>query len=99
MKKVFLFLLVLIGFGISAIAQDVIITKDGTKINSSVIEVNENDIRYKIFDNLSGPTYFLKKSEIASILYENGHVDVFNMSTSTPPQIGYYHYLYYVLDI
>jgi len=50
MKKVFLFLVVLIGFGIAAIAQDVIITKDGTKINSKVTEVNENDIRYKLFD-------------------------------------------------
>ena len=88
-------MVVLIGFGIAAIAQDVIITRDGTKINAKVAEVNENDIRYKLFENPSGPTYFLKKSEIASILYENGHVDVFNMSTSTPPQIGYYPYRYY----
>jgi len=100
MKKIFLLLLVLIGFGISAIAQDVIITKDGTKINSKVTEVNENDIRYKLFENQSGPTYFLKKSEIASILYESGHVDVFNMSISTPPpQTGYYQRQYTQYDL
>ena len=89
MKKIFLFFIVLIGFGIPAIAQDVIITKDGKKINSKVTEVNENDIRYKLFENPSVPTYFLKKSDIASILYESGHVDVFNMSLTTPsPQAG-----------
>ena len=59
-----------------------IITTEGEKINSKVIEVKENDISYKLFDNPSGPTYFLKKSEIASILYENGHVDVFKISQS-----------------
>ena len=83
-------MVVLIGFGIAAIAQDVIITKEGKKINSRVTEVNENDIRYKLFENQSGPTYFMKKSDIASILYESGHVDVFNMSISTSPsQTGY----------
>jgi hypothetical protein len=79
MKKIALFLVVVIGFGIIATAQDVIVTTEGKKINSKIIEVNENDIRYKLFDNPSGPTYFMKKSEIASILYESGHVDVFKI--------------------
>jgi hypothetical protein len=96
MKKIILLLVVLIGFGISAIAQDIIITKDATKINSQVIEVNENDIRYKLFDNPNGPIYFLKKSEIASILYENGHVDVFKMPI---PQTYYYPYQYTKSDL
>lgn len=85
MKKIFFILIILIGSGITTIAQDVIVTKDGKKITSKVVEVNENDIRYKLFENQSGPTYFLKKSEIASILYESGHVDVFNLSITTTP--------------
>ena len=88
MKKIALFLVAVIGFGIIATAQDVIITTEGKKINSKVIEVNENDIRYILFDNPSGPTYFMKKSEIASILYENGYVDVFKF----PQQQTYNHY-------
>jgi hypothetical protein len=85
MKKIILLLIVLIGFGTATIAQDIIITKDGTKIHSTVTEINENDIRYKLFENLSGPTYFMKKTEIASILYENGNVDVFNLDLNTAP--------------
>ena len=54
------------------------------------MEINENDIRYKLFENQSGPTYFLKKSEIASILYESGYVDVFNLNASPHlPQTAY----------
>jgi len=65
--------------------QDITITKDEKKINSKVTEVNENNIRYILFNNLLGSTYFLKKSDIASILYENGHVDVFNLNVSMYP--------------
>ncbi|MDR0207168.1 MAG: hypothetical protein LBI45_07945 [Bacteroidales bacterium] len=96
MKKILLILVAVIIFGIIAQAQDVIVTTDGKKINSKVIEVNENDIRYKLFDNPSGPTYFLKKSEIASILYENGHVDVFKIS---PLPTYYYPHQYPKQDL
>ena len=96
MKKVLLVLIAIVGFGITANAQDVIVTKEGTKINSKVIEVNENDIRYKLFDNPSGPTYFMKKSEIASILYENGNVDVFKIPL---PQTYFNPYQYTQQDL
>ena len=91
MKKVFFILVAVICFGISVNAQDVIVTKEGKKINAKVTEINENDIRYKNFDNLDGPSYFMKKSEISTILYQNGKVDVFNTNTTnnntttTPP--------------
>ena len=84
MKKI-AFLFAIIFITSFALAQDVIVTKEGKKINSKVTEINENDIRYKIFENLDGPTYTMKKSEIATIMYENGHVEVFTMSISTPP--------------
>jgi hypothetical protein len=96
MKKIALFLVIVIGFGIFATAQDVIITMEGKKINSKVMEVNENDIRYTLFDSPSGPTYFMKKSEIASILYESGHVDVFKLPS---PQTYYYPYQYTKIDL
>ena len=88
--KVFLVLAAVIGFVISANAQDVIVTKEGKKINAKVTEVNENDIRYKDFENINGPSYFMKKSEISTILYQNGKVDVFNNqpTTTTTPQVN-----------
>jgi len=61
-------------------AQDVIVTKEGNKVNSKVTEINENDIKYKKFENLDGPTYTMKKSEIATIIYESGQVEVFNLN-------------------
>ena len=78
MKKITLLLLAIFITSF-ALAQDVIVTKDGKKINSKVTEINEYDIRYKNYENLDGPIYTMKKSEIASILYENGQVDVFNL--------------------
>jgi len=96
MKKILLILVAVFGFGIIANAQDVIVTTEGKKINSKVVEVNENDIRYKLFDNPSGPTYFMKKSEIATILYESGHVDVFRIPQ---PQTYYNPYQYTKIDL
>ena len=83
--RVSFILAAVIGFVISANAQDVIITKEGKKINAKVTEINEGDIRYKNFDNLEGPSYSMKKSEISSILYQNGKVEVFNTNNNTTP--------------
>jgi len=66
-------------------AQDVIVTKDARKINAKVMEVNVNDIKYKNFDNMEGPTYTLLKSDIASIVYQNGQVEIFQTEVTKTP--------------
>lgn len=58
-------------------AQDVIVKKDGTTILSKVLEVNEENLKYKKFKNLQGPTYSVSLSEIMSVNYENGEKDTF----------------------
>ena len=78
MKKVFIILLAIIGFGISVSAQDVITLKNGTDINALVQEIGDVEIKYKKFDIPSGPNYTLKKSEILLIRYENGSKDIFS---------------------
>jgi hypothetical protein len=95
MKKVLLVLIsVLITF--SVFAQDIIVTREGKKIESKVLEINEYDIKYKNLENLDGPIYTMKKSEIATILYANGQVDVFNMSLHTAPMLQQpYNTMYY----
>lgn len=58
-------------------AQDVIVKKDGTTILSKVLEVNAENLKYKKFKNLQGPTYSMSLSEIISVNYENGEKDTF----------------------
>ncbi len=62
----------------SVSAQDVIVKKDGSTILSKVLEVGQEEIKYKKFDNLEGPTYSIQKSELQSINYQNGAKDTFS---------------------
>lgn len=58
-------------------AQDIITTKDGKDIQSKILEVNANEVKYKKYNNLDGPTFTLSKSEILIVRYENGENEVF----------------------
>lgn len=59
-------------------AQDVIVKKDGSTILSKVLEVNQNEVKYKNYNNLNGPTYTISKSELQAINYQNGAKDTFS---------------------
>ena len=76
MKKIFVLLCAQLVM-LSAFAQDVIITKDAQKIPAKVTDIEDAVIKYKKYDNLDGPTYTMKKSEIATLMLENGSVEVF----------------------
>ena len=65
-------------FGISAMAQDVIVLKNGDEIKSLVQEIGTEYVKYKRFDNQTGPIYNMAKTEIFMIKYENGTKDVFS---------------------
>ena len=56
---------------------DIITLKDGSDIQAKVTEIGENEIKYKKFENQSGPAYTMKKVEIFMIRYANGSKDVF----------------------
>lgn len=76
-------------------AQDIIIKNNGDEIKSKVIEINDNEIKYKTFENLDGPLYTMKKSEVFMIRYQNGGKDVFTRNQQEYPtnynnQQGYY---------
>ena len=64
--------------GVTMLAQDIIILKDGSDIQAVVQEVGIDDVKYKKFENRNGPNYTLKKSDIFMIRYENGTKDVFS---------------------
>jgi hypothetical protein len=61
-----------------AYSQDVITKKTSEDIQAKVLEVTTTEIKYKKFDNPTGPTYTLLRSEVLMIRYENGTKDVFN---------------------
>jgi len=81
MKNI-IFLLLMVSIFTNLNAQDVIIKNDGTEIESKISEVGLENIKYKKFSSLDGPTYLLPKKEIFMIKYEDGTKDVFNPKES-----------------
>ncbi|MDR0831206.1 MAG: hypothetical protein LBN95_14025 [Prevotellaceae bacterium] len=77
MKKIFIILgLLFVANGVWS--QDKIITKNKEQISAKVLEIEELIVKYKKFDNLEGPTYSIKKSDIVTIIYQNGNIENFN---------------------
>jgi hypothetical protein len=75
MKKLFpvtIFIGLFSLISVSAEAQDTIFLTNHEKLISIVIEISENEIRFKEFSNPSGPDYILKKSAVDYIIFKNG---------------------------
>jgi hypothetical protein len=81
--KRFLLIITILVSGLTIFAQDIIVTKYEKRIDAKVLEINIDNVRYKDFDNLDGPIYTILKSDIASIVYQNGKVETFS---NHPPQ-------------
>ena len=77
MKWVIFVLITLAGLHHSLNAQDVILKRTGEKIEAKVLEIGTNEIKYKKFSNLEGPTYNIEKREVFEITYKNGEVEKF----------------------
>ena len=87
MKRFVLFGLLLFVSMVS-FCQDIIITKDAKRIECVISEVSSTEIRYKVWDNQQGPVFVLQTTEINSIIFQNGSVQVFNTQpaqTATAP--------------
>jgi len=83
MKKMLLILVTAIGFGITANAQDVILKQDGSEIKAKVLEITDQQIKYKEFDFQDGPIRNINVSEVFMITYENGKREIFNKPNET----------------
>ena len=66
-----------------AFGQDVVKFKNGIDLKVKVQEINPKEIKYKRFDNLDGPLIVVEKSEINTIIYQNGVVDYFTTAPVT----------------
>lgn len=78
MKRILLYLFFLSGFSQFCYSQDKIYLKDNSVIEAKVTEVAPDNIRYKRWDNQSGPDYVIKSSRVTMIIYSNGTHEVFN---------------------
>jgi hypothetical protein len=78
MKKITFSAIATILIMTNGFSQDIITKKTSEDIQAKVMEVTTNEIKYKKFDNQSGPTFTLLKSDILMIRYENGSKDIFN---------------------
>jgi hypothetical protein len=68
-------------------AQDQLFKKDNSKIDVKILEINETEVKYKLFTYQDGPTIIISKNEIAMIIYQNGSHEVFNNPVTTTQTI------------
>lgn len=78
MKKLFLGLFTFLLSTTLCFSQDVLTKKSGDDILAKVLEVTSTEVKYKKFDNQSGPIFTILKSELLMVRYENGTKDLFN---------------------
>ena len=79
-----LFIVVLLMSCLDTHAQDRIIRKDGEEIKAKILSTDNTYIRYKRFDNLNGPEYFIYRSDVEKFEYEGGSKPPTVISTPGP---------------
>lgn len=77
MKFIYATILLFI-LSITVNAQDIITLNNAEEIQAKVEQVGIEDIVYKKYNNLTGPSYRILKSTIFMIKYENGVKEVFS---------------------
>ena len=75
MKRIYLIALVLaMSMATLAADFDILIKTNSEKIEALIQEVSDTEVKYKKVSNPDGPTYNIKMSELATIIYANGDV-------------------------
>ena len=77
MKKIISVLLLIFAASMTY-AQDIIVTTNEQKIEAKVIEISSTQIKYLVANMPDGPVFVLETNEVASILFANGQVKVFD---------------------
>lgn len=75
MKIIKLFFFILFSISLAK-AQDKLVDYNNQITKVKVIEITDNEIKFKKFDNLDGPLYTENKTNYATIIFENGNVEV-----------------------
>lgn len=77
MKNVLFMLLICMATVQTIVAQDIIVTRQSTRIDAKVMEVSNTEIKYKKQSNPDGPMFIIPTADVATILYANGEVQTF----------------------
>ena len=73
--------------GSYALAQDLIVKKDGSVIQAKVTKIGTTEVEYKKWNNQDGPQYSIAVADILAINYQNGEKETFeNVSASGKSQ-------------
>ncbi|MDX2361735.1 MAG: hypothetical protein QNK23_13080 [Crocinitomicaceae bacterium] len=63
-------------------SQDVVTQLNGEKLECKVLEITDEYIKYRRYQDTNGPIRNLSLAKIVSIAYQNGNIEEFNTSTS-----------------
>ncbi|WP_259016642.1 porin family protein [Emticicia fluvialis] len=77
-KSTIILLLAMAGAPLLLTAQDLIIKKNKTETKAKVIEITDDYVKYRDWDNLSGPIYNLARNKVFMIVYQNGKREFIN---------------------
>jgi hypothetical protein len=77
MKKLNLLTFLSLFLSLHALAQDKIYKKNGEVIEATIVEIGETEIKYKLFNDLNGPTYVLDKDRLKKTVYQNGREETY----------------------
>jgi hypothetical protein len=85
MKKTnyLLSIIVMLVFSSNMISQDKIFLKSEENIETKILEINVDEVKYKKYSNQEGPTFTILKSDIHMIVYENGETEIFKEEVMT----------------
>lgn len=78
-KGILLTVLMLFFFGF-IYSQDIITKKSGEDIKAKILEVTNNEVKYKKYDSQTDVIFTLLKSDILMIRYSDGTKDIFNQN-------------------
>ena len=75
MKSITLFFFLI---SYSTFCQDVLSKINGENIQAKIELISKSEIKYKMYNNLTGPSYIVEKSELSQIKLENGEIQYFD---------------------
>lgn len=83
MRNIILFTILLLSPSLS-FCQDVIYKNDKSEIKAKVVEITDEVIKYKKYDQADGPLRNINKSDVFIIIYEDGTRELFNQNNADP---------------
>ena len=76
-----------LAYSASLKAQDIIILNTGEEFKSKVDEVLDAEIKYFKWENLNGPKYSIKKTDVFMIRYQSGFVENYSKNKTAETKV------------